>query len=243
MSTAPRLGHNRGMTTDEPTEVVVALIEAGRDREAARRGFGEQNLPGRPDGGDGDVMDPVTQLDQLVPMLMKLVDGLSTDDLDRPTPCAAYTVRGVLEHMIGGASTFAPMFSGGATELAVDGSADVRDQWREAVAALGTAVGSDGALDRTINSPFGEVSGDSFARYIAFDGLIHGWDLATATGQAYDPPGDVMADIDGFIRQLITPDMRDGDTFAAEADVPSSATPLERLVAFSGREIPVGGRR
>jgi hypothetical protein len=32
-------------------------------------------------------------------------------------------------------------------------------------------------------------------------------------------------------------EMRDGDTFAAEAVAPSEATTLERIVAFSGREI------
>jgi uncharacterized protein (TIGR03086 family) len=230
------------VTTDEPTNV-VALIEAGRDWEAAHRG----SRPARPTGSrrslEGDPMDPVTQLDQLIPLLVNVVDGLDDADLDRATPCAAYTVRGVLEHMIGGASSFAPMFRGDSTPVVVDTSADVRDQWRQAIAEFGAAVHSDGALERTIDSPFGQVSGDEFARYIAFDGLIHGWDLTTALGQAYDPPADVVADIDPFIRALITPAMRDGDMFAGEADVPADATPVERLVAFSGRQIPAGDQR
>ena len=35
--------------------------------------------------------------------------------------------------------------------------------------------------------PFGEVPGAVFARFVVFDGLVHGWDLATATGQTYAP--------------------------------------------------------
>ena len=44
------------------------------------------------------------------------------------------------------------------------------------------AVKSPGAIERTISAPIGEMPGEVFARFVAFDGLIHGWDLATATG-------------------------------------------------------------
>ncbi|MGI8792524.1 MAG: hypothetical protein ACR2H3_05020 [Acidimicrobiales bacterium] len=75
------------------------------------------------------------------------------------------------------------------------------------------------------------------AGFLAFDTLVHGWDLASATGQAYDPPADLVAAADAFARQAVSPEMRDGDTFAPEATAPDGASPLERLVAFSGRTI------
>ena len=62
------------------------------------------------------------------------------------------------------------------------------------------AMRSPGALDRTIAAPFGDVPGETFARFVALDGLVHGWDIATATGQAYDPPADLVAEIDAFAR-------------------------------------------
>ena len=43
------------------------------------------------------------------------------------------------------------------------------------------AVQSPGALDRTIQTPGGEMPGAVFARLVALDGLVHGWDLATST--------------------------------------------------------------
>ena len=103
--------------------------------------------------------------------------------------------------------------------------------------ALLDAVQSPGALQRTIDTPFGPMPGSMFARLVAFDGLIHGWDLATSTQQAWDPPEDVVAEVDAFARQAIAPEMRDGDTFAQETHAPPDATPLLRLVAFSGRTI------
>ena len=45
------------------------------------------------------------------------------------------------------------------------------------------AIRSPGALDRTVAAPFGDTPGEAFARFVVLDGLVHGWDLATATGQ------------------------------------------------------------
>ena len=103
--------------------------------------------------------------------------------------------------------------------------------------ALLEAVESPGALQRTIDTPFGAMPGSTFARLVAFDGLIHGWDLATSTQQTWDPPEEIVAEVDTFARQAIAPEMRDGDTFAHAIQPPADATPLLRLVAFSGRTI------
>ena len=211
------------------------LIALGRDREAvdaARRG--SPTTPGGP-------MDGVQQLDQIIPMLETLVDGIGPDDLECTTPCAGFTVAGVLEHMLGGATAFAPAFRGGPSPdspPAPDDQAPLQERWHHALRELHDAVHAPGAQERTIASPFGEVPGSTFARYVAFDGLIHGYDLAAATAQPYSPPDDLVAEIDGFARQLLQPEMRDGDTFAAETEAPAGATPLERLVAFSGRTLP-----
>ena len=182
-------------------------------------------------------MDGVQQLDQIVPMLDGIVGRITDDQLDAPTACAGFTVTGVLEHKIGGAWAFAPAFRGATTAVAPDPSGSVRERFHRAMAELLDAVHTPGAQERTIASPFGEVPGSMFARYVAFDGLVHGWDLCSATGQRYAPPAALVAEVDDFARGLLRPEMRDGDTFAAETEAPADATPLERLVAFSGRDI------
>jgi uncharacterized protein (TIGR03086 family) len=93
---------------------------------------------------------------------------------------------------------------------------------------------SPGALERTVAAPFGEVAGETFARFVVLDGLVHGWDLATATGQAYAPPDDLVAEVDVFARQAVEP-LRDGETFGQPVAPPPAATPIERLAAFTGR--------
>ena len=100
------------------------------------------------------------------------------------------------------------------------------------------AVMSPGALERTIESPLGPMDGETFARLVAFDGLVHSWDLATATGQRLALPSDVVDAVASFAHDALTDDMRDGDTFKHPTEAGSSADAIERLAAFSGRTVP-----
>ena len=177
-------------------------------------------------------MDPITQLEQLGPHLGGVVAGITPDQLDNPTPCADYDVRGVLEHMIGGATAFAAAYRG---EAPAD--PDVSDPLGSFGPVLGdlvAAISAPGALDQTVAAPFGDVPGETFARFVALDGLVHGWDMATATGQAYDPPDELVAAADAFARQALDP-LRDGQTFAAAVEPQPDSTPIERLAAYTGR--------
>jgi uncharacterized protein (TIGR03086 family) len=223
---------NRGVAN--PDRRVTELIEAGRDREAAELGARVLPPPAtapstHPIGGP---MDPLSQLDQLAPLLAGVTGGISGDQLDLPSPCAEFTVRGVLEHMIGGATMFAAAFRGETPAEADLG--DVLAAFGPTLADLGAAIGAPGALDRTVAAPFGEVPGETFARFVVLDGLVHGWDLATATDQAYDPPADLVAAVDEFAHGTLDP-LRDGKTFAAAVEPAPDASPIERLVAYTGR--------
>ena len=186
-------------------------------------------------------MEGNEQLAVIIPMLKQVGDGISPEQLDGSTPCASFNVSGVLDHMTGLASSYAPAFRGSTPpkgdQSAVTGDNDLRARFQVAMDALLDAVQSPGALERTIDTPFGPMPGRTFARLVAFDGLIHGWDLATSTQQPWDPPEVIVAEVDAFARQAIAPEMRDGDTFAQETHAPPDATPLLRLVAFSGRTI------
>lgn len=184
-------------------------------------------------------MEVLDQLDQLGPNLGAVVGGISADQLDNPTPCTNFTVRGVLEHMVGGATMFAAAFRGEAPSAPPDG--DALENFGPVLSNLVTAMHEPGALDRTIQAPFGEVPGDAFARFVVLDGLVHGWDMATATGQPYDPSDALVADVDAFARATLDP-LRDGETFGAEVEPPADATPIERLVAYTGRHVNGGTR-
>lgn len=185
-------------------------------------------------------MQPIDQLSYIVPTLTALVDRIDTDQLISRTPCAQFTVHDVLDHMIVGGGSFAFGFLGEqAPEIKappVYGRVPAAE-FRAAMEGLLEAVRSPGATERTISAPFGEVPGDVFARFVAFDGLIHGWDLATATGLSFELPACVIDAVDQFARGALSPEMRDGDTFKDETAAPADASQLDRLAAFSGRSL------
>lgn len=182
-------------------------------------------------------MDVLDQFDQLGPLLGEVVGGIRPDQLDNPTPCAKFTVRGILEHMIGGATVFTAAFRG--VEPNQPDTSDVLVSFGPTLQGLADSVHSAGALERTIQAPFGELPGATFARFVVLDGLVHGWDLATSTGQTYQPPDPLVLEVEAFARDAVEP-MRDGDTFAAAVQPPPSATPIQRLAAFTGRQLEGG---
>lgn len=220
------------MTAHDRRDEVATLLAAGRDREAALRGAGLDAPPGTTPTPDGGSMDPLTQFSQLGPVLGGVISELQPEQLDLPTPCADFTVRGVLEHMIAGATAFAAAYRGVAP--AEPDLTEPVSSVQRALGELADAIAEPGALDRTIDAPFGAIDGESFARFVVLDGLVHGWDLATATRQPYDPPAEVVAAADGFAHDVLDP-LRDGQTFAAAVDPDPGATPIERLAAYTGR--------
>ena len=179
-------------------------------------------------------MDVLSQLDQLGPLLGGTVAGINPEQLDVATPCADFSVRGVLEHMIGGATSFTAAFRG--EEPGEPPLADVLGAFGPTLTGLAESIHGPGALEATVQAPFGEVSGETFARFVVLDGLVHGWDLATATGQPYDPPEALTAEVQTFAEGFLPP-LRDGVTFAEPTEPPADATPIQRLAALTGRRV------
>ena len=172
----------------------------------------------------------------------KLIADTREDQLALPTPCAGWTVRDLINHFVGGGHMFAMLYRG---EPVPDMHGPAPDMLgsdpagaaRAARADFDAALASPGAMDRIVALPVGAVPAPVGLDIATFDVLVHCWDLATATGQSFDPPDDVVAVADGFARQGLPPEARDGDTFKAEVTPPAGASPLARLAAFTGRAV------
>jgi uncharacterized protein (TIGR03086 family) len=80
------------------------------------------------------------------------------------------------------------------------------------------------------------MPGPGLAGFTTLDILVHGWDLARATGQPADLDGRLAEHVLGFAGQaLATPESRGGRIGPALA-IPADATVTGRLVAFLGRQ-------
>jgi uncharacterized protein (TIGR03086 family) len=180
----------------------------------------------------------VEQLESIVPSLNEMVERMWHGQLEYATPCAEFTVHDLLDHMIVLGGAFAPMFRGEpgteVTAPAVYGWVPVAE-FTKSMNDLVDAVRSPGAMERVIDSPVGQVDGATFCRFVALDGLVHGWDLATAIGARWDPPAAVVGAVDEFARAAISAEVRESGAFAAEVEASADATPLQQLIAFTGR--------
>ena len=185
-------------------------------------------------------MEPTDQLRYVLPAFSSMVDRVQPGQLDNPTPCSEFTVRDLLDHFIVLGGSFGYWFRGEeAPELtapAANGSVPAAEV-REVLDGVLEAAKSPGAMDRTISAPVGDMPGSTCARFVAFDCLVHSWDLASATGLEVEVPAALIASVDDFARSALTSEMRDGDTFKEATVAPEGASPIESLAAFSGRAL------
>jgi uncharacterized protein (TIGR03086 family) len=183
-------------------------------------------------------MTPVEQLENIIPALNELVKGMWHGQLEYPTPCAEFTVHDLINHMIVLGGAFAPMFRGEPVPEIAPPSVYGWVPAKEFTATMNdllAAVQSPGAMEREIDSPVGRMDGARFCGFVALDAVVHGWDLATAVGKSWNPPAEAVDAIDAFARVAITEEVRSSGAFAGEAAAAADATPLERLIAFTGR--------
>jgi uncharacterized protein (TIGR03086 family) len=115
---------------------------------------------------------------------------------------------------------------------------DFVSAYRAAAESALAAWTSPGALEGTCRMPFGaEWPATTAAGVNATDILVHGWDLAKATGQdpALDPA--LAGAILDFCQVAITDEIRAGrGAFGPIVPVADDAPPTDRLVGFLGRQ-------
>jgi uncharacterized protein (TIGR03086 family) len=195
-------------------------------------------------------MQPSAYTDDVLHELASLIKGTRPEQMSHRTPCAKWTVHDLINHVVGGGHVFAAAFRGesppgmpeGATEAEVTAAMpdllgdDPAGAFASAIADYRDAIGRPGAADQMVTLPFDRLPGQVAMDIAAVDLLVHSWDLARATGQEYKPSPDLVEAADAFARTAIPPQARDGDAFAAEVPAPAGASPLERLIAFTGRQ-------
>jgi uncharacterized protein (TIGR03086 family) len=113
------------------------------------------------------------------------------------------------------------------------------DQWTEAyrnsVDDLLEAWRQGGSLDEVVELPFGKMPRSWFLGQQLGDMIIHGWDLAKATGQSVDVDPALSEQALEWGRGNLRPEYR-GKDFGPEVEVPDDAPAIDRLVGFFGRD-------
>jgi uncharacterized protein (TIGR03086 family) len=175
-----------------------------------------------------------------------LVRGVRDDQLDQPTPCGI-SVGELLYHL----QSLAHAFTIAATK-AVDEMRDappptpdadnLGDDWRDRIPtpldALAVAWAEPEAWAGMTKAGGLELPGE-VAGVIALDEVVlHGWDLAVATGQSFEVADDQLEPLVPFLAHVAEPGMEAGreGLFGPVVPVPDDASLFDRILGLAGRD-------
>ena len=190
-------------------------------------------------------MTPV-DLEPAARRLADLVGGVPDDLLDAPTPCPAYTLGDLVEHVGGAASAFtgaAVKDLGDATSQGPSGDASrLGDDWRTRIprdlAALADAWRDPDAWTGMTKAGGVDLPGE-VAGLVALDEIVvHGWDIARATGQPYGCDTPSLEAVNAFVSQFSEPGQEEARAglFGPVVEVPGDAPLLDRVIGLTGRD-------
>lgn len=169
----------------------------------------------------------------------EVVGNTQPERFGDPTACTEWDVRTLLNHTIGGCTSFAAGAGGEAVPM--DGEDHLQQDhvaaYEGAAKSSLEAFRAPGAMESTFVMPWGETPG-SLAFYLALaDATIHGWDLAQATGQRYPIDDDIAEYLHQMTTSMLAPegDYPRGEMFKEPVEVAPDAPPGEKLLAYMGR--------
>lgn len=190
-------------------------------------------------------MNPITlDFGPQTRIVARLAEGVRDDRLADPTPCPQYAVRHVLGHLLGLAVAFR---DAGRKDLGVTTDTgpqsalpDIGPGWREELPKvldeLAEVWREPAAWTGMTRAGGFDMPGEVTAAVAVDELVVHGWDLARATGQAYVPDPAALAASHAFLRAAAEESERGDGIFGPVFPVPSDAPLLDRTIGLSGRD-------
>ncbi|NDL59999.1 TIGR03086 family metal-binding protein [Phytoactinopolyspora mesophila] len=184
-------------------------------------------------------LEPATRV------LAGLVTGVRDEQLPGPTPCAGRSLGDLLDHIDGLSLAFTLAAAktppeGGSPGPSADASR-LGPDWRTRIPARLAAL-ADAWKDESSWAGMTEAGGvdlpGEVAGVVALDEVVvHGWDVAVATGQTFTCDPELLEATYDFVRQSVaeSPDGTPG-LFGPPVPVPDDAPLLDRLIALTGRD-------
>ncbi|MCP3804032.1 TIGR03086 family metal-binding protein [Allokutzneria sp. A3M-2-11 16] len=165
---------------------------------------------------------------------LEIVRNIKPDQLGSPTPCAEFDVRALIDHLL----HWGPSLEGAARKEAVPPGGASGD-WAEALeaqvertlAAWRPASAWEGMT--TMGGSF-ELPAELVGGMVVGEFVVHGWDLARATGQHVEWDADVVDYVHREIARSADQG-REMGVYGPEAPVPTDASTLDKALALSGR--------
>jgi uncharacterized protein (TIGR03086 family) len=189
-------------------------------------------------------VESIAMLQQVVSATTGVINNIEPTQLAGSTLCTEWTVRDLINHMVGGSTMFAVSVEEGSVPDEVLGQLmggdnvgdDPQNAWAVASQRAMAAFQSPGAMEKTVKLPFGEMPAGIALNIAIFDVATHSVDLARATGQHVSDTA-MLQNALAIGKQMIGPDLRVPGVFGDEQAVNDSASAEDQLLAFAGRKV------
>jgi uncharacterized protein (TIGR03086 family) len=171
----------------------------------------------------------------------RVVAGVRDDQLTDPTPCTGTSVAAMLDHFVGLTLGMRMAAEKNPMQGAPKADADtLPDDWRtrlpEQLDALVAAWRAPGAWDGETEAGGVRMPASAMGVVALNEVLVHGWDLAVATGQPYRAdPASTDACLELARQFAAVPEMRD-QIYGPVVPVPDDAPAMDRLLGLTGRD-------
>jgi uncharacterized protein (TIGR03086 family) len=145
-------------------------------------------------------MDLVRLHESTVRSWLARVAAVRDDQWALPTPCSEWSVRDLVNHVVGEELWTVPLLAGKTVEDVGDaydgdllGAEPISSAEQAAAAAIDAAAKSPPS-GGVVHLTYGDDSIENYLHQLCADHLVHGWDLAAATGQSRQlDPNEVAA--------------------------------------------------
>lgn len=170
-----------------------------------------------------------------------LMVDVSQMAFSQPTPCADFDVRDLSGHLLGTAERSLGTAERRSTRefphvITDVGDAMLAQRFRQLVELVGPAWSPIEAGD-PVAAPWGRYPAIDVMRGFTIETLVHGWDLAVATGQPSEAPAGLAGAVEAFVDQVIPQATRTRMYDQARAPA-HDARPTQRLANALGRTSP-----
>jgi uncharacterized protein (TIGR03086 family) len=166
--------------------------------------------------------------------------GIGDDQWELVSDCDDWTVRELVNHVVTGNYWAAELGSGLSIEQVgdrLDGDVLGTDPLRaydDSSLVAAAVFRAPGAMERPCAVSYGPVPGEVYCGHRFLDVLVHGWDVATSTGQDTTLDPDLVEACLAVIEPQI--DMLVGSgVFGTRLDVPEGSSSQTKLLGLLGR--------
>jgi uncharacterized protein (TIGR03086 family) len=182
-------------------------------------------------------LDAIKAAEATLAVCQLVLRNVAEADYGRATVCPEFSVAQLTDHLIGSVS-----FLGGAAgaEFSPAEAATALEARVAAAAQPALEAWNARGLDGTVKLGSNEMPAAAALDILSIEFLVHAWDFAQATGQQVRVPEGLSMHVLEVARQIITPEVRSGGGFADAVLAGPDANVMDRLIAFTGRNVPAG---